>query len=209
MSDCYSVHVNVPRGLMGSVMMCSLLYAMSGDAAASGPVGAPPAVRVSPYGPGASPLDARTVASGALRLGGIVVDGDDLYWIEGRPAEGGRNVVVRRTADGAVADATPPESNVRTRVQEYGGAAYVAARGTLYYSNFSDQRLYRLRHGGMPEALTPAGDWFYADCVVDAPRQRLVCVREDHTVPEREAVTALVSIPLSGPPSAGEVIASG
>jgi dipeptidyl aminopeptidase/acylaminoacyl peptidase len=162
-----------------------------------------------PYGTWASSLSAQTVAAGALRLGNIAVDGDDVYWVEGRPDEGGRSVVVRRSADGHISDATPAGTNVRTRVHEYGGAAYAVAGGVLYYSEFSDHRLYRLVPGGVPEPLTPPGDWFYADCVIDAARGRLVCVREDHTVPGAEPVTAIVGVPLDGPPSPGDVLVAG
>jgi dipeptidyl aminopeptidase/acylaminoacyl peptidase len=162
-----------------------------------------------PYGTWASPVTARTVAAGALRLGTITIDGDDIYWAEGRPDEGGRSVVVKRTADGRIADVTPPGTNVRTRVHEYGGAAYAVSGGVVYYSEFADQRLYRLAPGGVPEPLTPPGDWFYGDCAIDLSRRRLVCVREDHTVTPREPVTTLVSLPLDGPPTTGRVVIAG
>ena len=138
-----------------------------------------------------------------------MLDGDDTYWIEGRPEESGRSVVVKRSPDGRIADVTPAGANVRTRVHEYGGAAYAVCRGVVYYSEFADQRLYRLEPGGTPEPLTAPGDWFYADCSIDVSRQRLVCVREDHTGKGPEAVTTLVSVPLVGPPAVGQVIVSG
>lgn len=161
------------------------------------------------YGTWNSPISARAVAAGALRLGGVLLDGDDIYWIEARPEEGGRNTIVKRSADGRIGDITPAATNVRTRVHEYGGAAYTVSRGIIYYAEFSDQRLYRLQPRGTPEPLTPPGDWFFADSSIDVSRQRLVCVREDHTQKGCEAVTTLVSLPLSGPPSEGEVIISG
>ena len=87
-------------------------------------------------------------ASQGLRLAAPVVDGDDIYWLEGRPAEGGRNVAGATAVDGiAAARLTPPGFNVRTRVHEYGGGAYVVHRGTVVFSNFADQRLYRLDRG--------------------------------------------------------------
>jgi dipeptidyl aminopeptidase/acylaminoacyl peptidase len=156
-----------------------------------------------------SPLTAQTVAAAALRLGGITVENEAIYWIEGRPEEGGRNVVVKRSPDGRIGDVTPATTNVRTRVHEYGGAAYTVSHGTVYYSEFADQRLYKLAPGDTAEPLTPSGYWFYADCVLDPLRQRLVCVREDHTVEDREAVTTLVSVPLDGPLTAGEILVSG
>ncbi len=134
-----------------------------------------------PHGTWKSPIAAQTVAAATLRLGSVALDGDDIYWIEGRPEDAGRNVIVKRSADGRIADVTPAGTNVRTRVHEYGGAAYAVSRGIVYYAEFADQRLYRLEPGGAPEPLTPPGDWFYADCSIDPSRQRLVCVREDHT----------------------------
>lgn len=61
-----------------------------------------------PYGSWPSPLSAARVTAGALRLDQIQLDGDDVYWIEGRASEGGRNVIVRRSPDGDIADVTPP-----------------------------------------------------------------------------------------------------
>ena len=138
-----------------------------------------------------------------------MVEDETIYWLEGRPAEGGRGVIVKRTPDGRVSDVTPAGTNVRSRVHEYGGAAYAVSRGTIYYSEFVDQRIYRLPPGGQAEPLTPPGDWFYADFAIDLPRKRLVCVREDHTVNNREAVTTLVSVPLDGPPSSGDIVVAG
>ena len=175
---------------------------------------------IAPYGTWTSPISAKTVAEQGLRLGFVALDGDDIYWLEGRPQEGGRNVVVRRRADGTVADATPPDHNVRTRVHEYGGGAYVVSNGVIYYSNFADQRVYRIggsaaRHTSAPPdpptptPITPEGKWFYADATVDHRRGRLICVREDHTREDHEPINALVSVPLHGNPHAGDVIASG
>jgi dipeptidyl aminopeptidase/acylaminoacyl peptidase len=158
-----------------------------------------------PYGTWSSPITAQVVASQGLRVSALAVDDGDVYWVEGRPADGGRSVLVRRGADGLISDVTAAPMNVRTRVHEYGGRAYVADRGEIVFSNFSDQRLYRAN--GDP--VTPAGDWFYADPIVDRSRRRLICVREDHSDPSREPLNAIVAIPLVGEPAAGDVLASG
>ena len=92
-----------------------------------------------PFGTWASPITAQVAASQGLRLASPVVDGDAIYWLEARPAEGGRNVVVRRDADGTVEEVTPAGFNVRSRVHEYGGGSFVVDRGTLFFSNFADQ----------------------------------------------------------------------
>src|SRR6476659_3419450 len=93
-----------------------------------------PALREAPYGSWKSPIISDVIVKGAIGLGQIALDGEDIYWLEGRPQEGGRNVVVRRTPDGRIADVTPMPFNVRTRVHEYGGGAYTVASGTLFFS---------------------------------------------------------------------------
>ena len=163
---------------------------------------------VAPYGSWRSPIGAELIASGAVSVGQLVLDGDDAYWIETRPTEGGRGVVVRRGADGRVSDVTPPGFYVRTRVHEYGGGAFAVSGGVVYFSNFADQRLYRQDPGEEPRPLTPDVDLRYADGDVDRRRGRMVCVREDHTVGGREAVNTLVSVDLTegGP---GDLLVSG
>jgi dipeptidyl aminopeptidase/acylaminoacyl peptidase len=161
------------------------------------------------FGTWPSPITAQSVAAQGIRLSYVAIDGDDIYWIEGRPHEAGRNTLVRLRPDGRVEDVTPSDFNVRTRVHEYGGGAYIVSGGVIYASNFVDQRLYRIAANHPPDPITPEGKWFYADATLDVARQRLIAVREDHSVPNREPVTALVSVGLEGPRSAGEVIASG
>ena len=153
---------------------------------------------LAPYGAWKSPITAGSLAGGTIRLAEIKLDGDDVYWLEGRPAEGGRNVVVRRDATGQTVDITPAGFNVRTRVHEYGGGAYTVVDGVVFFANFADQRLYRQAPGAPPAALTPAGvDMRYADFVFDRRRNRLICVREEHT-PNGQVINTLAALPLDG-----------
>ncbi len=155
-----------------------------------------------PYGSWKSPITSEAIVAEAVGLGGIALDGDDIYWLESRPTEGGRRVIVRRTPDGETGDMTPRPFNVRTRVHEYGGGDFTLAGGVLYFVIFEDQRLYRQELGGEPQPLTPEADPVaglrYADFVVDASRQRLVCVHEDHTCGGPEPVNSLAAVPLEG-----------
>jgi dipeptidyl aminopeptidase/acylaminoacyl peptidase len=165
-----------------------------------------------PFGSWSSPISAAMVASQGLRLNTVRVDDGDIYWVEGRPDEAGRNVVVCRSADGRTRDLNPAPFNVRTRVHEYGGGAYAVAAGDVCFSNFSDQRLYRLsaHDASPPRPLTPAGEWRFADAVVDSSRHRLVCVREDHTTGQHEPITTLVAVSLDdGNAHAGDVLVAG
>ena len=99
--------------------------------------------QIASYGSWKSPITGDLIVSDSIRLGSIVLDGDDIYWSEGRPSEGGRNVIVRRNADGTIIDMTPALVQCRTRVHEYGGGAFTVKDGTIYFTNFADQRLYR------------------------------------------------------------------
>src|SRR6202140_5120235 len=114
--------------------------------------------QTSPYGSWRSPVTADAIVAGVIGLGQIQLDGDDIYWIEQRPAEAGRNVVVRRRASGANEDITPPDYNARTRVHEYGGGAYLPHQGTVWFANFKDQRLYRQDPGRSPVGIPPDKD---------------------------------------------------
>ena len=154
------------------------------------------ASQVSPYGSWKSPVTSDLIVAGSSSIGQTALDGDDVYWIEQRPSEGGRSVIVRRTPDGQTGDVTPPSFNVRTTVHEYGGGAYVVSGGIVYFSNYADQHLYRQRPGEQPQPLTPESDMRYADGVIDHQRNRMICVREDHTSPWQEAVNTLVGIGL-------------
>ncbi|HJQ25297.1 MAG TPA: S9 family peptidase [Blastocatellia bacterium] len=163
---------------------------------------------IAPYGSWKSPITADLIVAGTVNLGEVMLDGDDIYWIEGRAAERGRNCIVRRASDGTTRDVTPPEFNARTTVHEYGGGAYVVRDGVVYFSNFSDQRLYRQTLDGAPQAITSAAKMRYADGVLDDRRNRMICVREDHTTSDHDCVNAIVSVNLDGD-DAGTVIVEG
>jgi dipeptidyl aminopeptidase/acylaminoacyl peptidase len=164
--------------------------------------------KVAPYGSWKSPITSDLIVAETVGLGQIALDGEDIYWTEMRPAEGGRYVVVRRSPDGNTVDITPPAFNARTRVHEYGGGAFVVADGNVFFSNFTDQRLYHQGAGSEPKALTPEADLRFSDGIVDRGRGRIICVREDHTKAGGEAVNTLVSLPVDGS-DGGEVMVSG
>ncbi|MEO0866951.1 MAG: S9 family peptidase [Cyanobacteria bacterium J06642_11] len=153
-------------------------------------------VKTVSYGAWQSPITSEVIVSSSIRLGSIQLDGGDIYWSELRPTEKGRNLIVRRTADGAIADITPDTFNVRTRVHEYGGGAYWVDQGDIFFANFLDQRLYQQSSDDFPKPLTPEQSLRYADGVVDRARQRLICAREDHTQGEQAVVNTIVAISL-------------
>ena len=126
-----------------------------------------------------SPISAAIVAAGATPLSQPQADGQDAYWLAGRASEGGRTTLLRQRGDELV-ELTPAPFNVRSRVHEYGGGAYLVAAGTVYFSHFADNCIYTIVPGAAPQALTRPGSARYADFAHDAVRGRLVVVREDH-----------------------------
>ena len=171
--------------------------------------------RTAPYGSWKSPITSDLIVARATMLSEVRIDGERVYWLEGRPAERGRGVIVSAPVNGgAASDVTPPGFNVRTRAHEYGGGAFTMDGVLCVFSNFADQRLYRHTAAGTgePRALTPPPDgrgWRYADGVIDRRRNRWIGVREDHTG-DGEAVNTVVAVDLDGAAaSPGTVLAAG
>jgi dipeptidyl aminopeptidase/acylaminoacyl peptidase len=165
--------------------------------------------QIAPYGSWKSPITSTLIVSGSIGLSQPLFDGGDIYWIEMRPTEGGRSVIVKRDATGNLTDVNPAPCNARTRVHEYGGGDYAISNGAVYFSNFSDQRIYVSLGGAAPEPITPAADVRYADPIVDRARSRLLCVSEDHSVAGREAVNTLASVSISDDGAPDQILVSG
>jgi dipeptidyl aminopeptidase/acylaminoacyl peptidase len=147
------------------------------------------------------------VVRSSVTVGQIALDGGDIYWVEGRPEEGGRNVIVRCSATGGSVDITPAPFNARSRVHEYGGGAYAVFQGSVYFSNDGDSRVYRQSPGESPIPISEVDHCRYADFTVDSLHRRLICVREDHRPTEQEAINTLVAVPWDG--GSTEVLVSG
>ncbi|WP_157994449.1 tyrosine-type recombinase/integrase [Peristeroidobacter agariperforans] len=156
-----------------------------------------------PFGTWPSPIAAADLARFSVTITYVRSLNGVPYWLESRPNEQGRYVIVTPDADGGFCELTPTGFNARTRVHEYGGVPYTLQRGAIYFSNFADQRLYAQRAGAEPAALTPEG-YRYADCQLDASGTLLFCVREDHTA-AGEPKNAIVAVPTAGG-SAGTVL---
>ena len=154
-----------------------------------------PEPRVESYGSWRSPISSDVIVRGVVGLAEVVTDGRDVYWLESRPGEGGRNAIVFQRPDGRTEEVTPQPFNARTRVHEYGGGGFTVGEGTVYFSNFADQRIYRRAPGGEPVPLTPETGRRYADMVVDQDRRRLIAVREDHA--GHEPANEIVGIDLA------------
>lgn len=151
---------------------------------------------IAPFGSWKSPITADAILAGSIGLGAVAIDGNDLYWSESRPAEKGRNVLVKRDRNGTTVDLTPATFNVRTRVHEYGGGSFLIEKATTYFVNFIDQRIYTQSLNSDPKVLTPEGQKRYADFVLDSSRNRLITVCEDHGSESQEPDNFLASIDL-------------
>jgi dipeptidyl aminopeptidase/acylaminoacyl peptidase len=176
-----------------------------------------PEKQIAPYGAWKSPITSSLIVAQSISLMEVRLDGDDIYWLEGRPQERGRYVVVQAPAAGATVRAVNAAPyNARTRVHEYGGGSWCVVGGTLYFANFADGRLYRQDRVGEPAALTPAPadaehNWRYADGIIDRARKRWIGVREDHTDASKPYPdNTIVAVALdAATPDPGRLLASG
>lgn len=154
-----------------------------------------------PFGCWTSPITSGLLTSSGVGFSELQFSNGNLYWLESRPDESGRVVLVRCPAKGSPSDVLPLEYNARTRAHEYGGGAYWVHGDTVFFTNFKDQRLYRLIPNTRPQAITPEppqpGSLRYADGRVTPDGKTIICVRERH-VPGREAVNELVALPADG-----------
>ena len=161
-----------------------------------------------PFGSWKSPITSDLIVQGSVGLSQCTFDNEDIYWVELRPRESGRNVIVKWNPNENRVDINPVPFNARTRVHEYGGGDYVVHNGTVYFSNFQDQRLYRTNGDSLPEPITAEAEVRYADGCIDAFRNRLICIREDHRG-TGEAVNTIVGVPFDGSTDIGELLIQG
>ncbi|HEX5240153.1 MAG TPA: prolyl oligopeptidase family serine peptidase [Candidatus Limnocylindrales bacterium] len=134
-----------------------------------------------PYGSWASPLPITRLVEGVVFLSEPGGANGWRWWLEGRPEEGGRQVLMRRAPDGSLTRLTPEGFNARSRVHEYGGAAIKVDDDLVIVSDFDSGRLFRVLAPERLQPLTPEGAWRYADLELDRRRNRVLAVREDHT----------------------------
>lgn len=153
---------------------------------------------VAPYGSWESPITPAMVTEAGIGLSEVTSDGADIYWLESRPFEAGRSVIVRRNATGAIEDVAPEGFDARTRVHEYGGGAYAVHDRVVVSSRFEDQRVYRL-DGGEPQPITPEPAKAAADRFADYAFHgaHIICVRERH-LPDGSVANELVMFPVDG-----------
>jgi len=136
---------------------------------------------IAPFGSWKSPVTTDLITAGSVNLKELVLDGNDVYWLEQRPSDAGRTVLVRNGHD-----VTPAPFSVRSRVHEYGGGSYLVADGVAYFVNDKDQQLYR-----NTTPVTNIPGLRFADMILD--RQRIIAVCEDHRA-GGEPINSIVAI---------------
>ncbi|MFI1178731.1 prolyl oligopeptidase family serine peptidase [Streptomyces sp. NPDC020799] len=169
-------------------------------------------VSTAPYGAWQSPIDAAHAAHAGGRPDAVGMVGDEVWWVEPRPAEGGRHALVRRRSDGTESSVLDVPWNVRSRVIEYGGGPWAAVPrdggGPLVvFTHFADQRLYAVEpdapDGTEPRPLTPVspvgGGLRWADPVLVVERGEVWCVLEEFTGERPTDVRRVIAaVPLDG-----------
>jgi dipeptidyl aminopeptidase/acylaminoacyl peptidase len=166
-----------------------------------------------PFGSWPSPLQPESMGAASLRLGAARLGpGGEVYWMEGRPVESGRTVLVRRLPDGTTQDLLPPPYDARSRVHEYGGGAFSLGGGEeIYFVNAADQAIYRVDPGQAPVPLSPgAPEWRFGDLVFDRARQRILAVAERRLPGAAEPANLIVSVAATAQPaSAPQILVDG
>jgi len=157
---------------------------------------APP--KIAPYGSWESPINPTLLTASTPCYSYPTHDGGNLYWLESRPWENGRAVVVQRNSEGQVNDVLPAPLSARSKVHEYGGAPYIVVDNILYFCLYDDQRIYQLELGinnPRPKPITRENSYRFADFCYDKYRHRLICVAENH-INANEPKNSIVAIPL-------------
>jgi len=149
---------------------------------------------IAPFGQWKSPVTSELVSSQSIYLSEVVLQQGDIFWLESRPHEDGRTVIMKRSFNGEISNITPKSFNARTRVHELGGGSYLTVDKKVYFSNFEDQRVYVQDFTSEPYAISPKGDYRFADGVYDKERRRIIYVLEEHHVNKSIVHNSLVSL---------------
>jgi dipeptidyl aminopeptidase/acylaminoacyl peptidase len=167
--------------------------------------------KIAPYGTWMSPVTTELVVGQTIGLSSVMVDGADVWWLESRPNEAGRSVLVRRGADGLIRDMTPPPFDVASRVHEYGGGAAWVQDGRAVFSHKRDGSVWLIEGDAAPRQVAATAGCRYADFRFLPGRDAVVCVREDHRDrPPTDPRAAIVLLDLSGDPAQdGRVLVQG
>lgn len=156
--------------------------------------------QVAPFGSWKSPITSDLIVDQTIGIGSIAIDNENIYWLEKRPQEQGRNLIVghfeQREIKNATQNITPFPLSVRSKIHEYGGGAFTVEKNQVYFSNYQDGGIYQQIIGQQPNPLTNELHQRYGDLVIDHSRERLICVCEDHQH-DGEAKNSILTINIS------------
>ena len=152
--------------------------------------------QVASFGSWKSPITSDLIVSRTIGIGSILVNHDNIFWLEKRPQEQGRNLIAGIFNQREFKNLTPSPLSVRSKIHEYGGGAYTVEKNTIYFSNFQDGRIYQQVIGTQPHPLTNEQFQRYGDIVVDQERNRLICVCEAHSF-DGEPQNSIININIS------------
>ncbi|MEM7333786.1 MAG: S9 family peptidase [Chloroflexota bacterium] len=164
---------------------------------------------IASYGSWKSPISSDLIVTGSIRLNSIVLDGEDVYWTEGRPSENGRSAIIKWSPETeSYEEMSPAGFNVRSKAHEYGGGEFTVKDEIIYFTNFVDQRLYVQYPYSEADPLTSPENLRFTDGQVDPTRGLIYCIREQHKS-DQEPINSLVSLNLDGFNETGEVLHEG
>ena len=153
-----------------------------------------PGKKIAPYGSWESPITTESIISDSISIGDLFISNEGIFWQEMRPTEGGRCTIMYQTSDGSKNEIVPKSYNARTRVHEYGGGSYLVHKDEVYFSNFSNQQIYKTNlTGGNLTQITNEPLLRFADGTMDAERQQIIYVSENHDNKD-EPVNCIVSV---------------
>jgi len=150
---------------------------------------------IAPHGSWKSPISSGLISSESVTLDQVRMCNDTVYWLERRPGEPGRCVIVSYSNHTKTELLSPPFS-ARSRVHEYGGGVYCICEHGVFFVNDDDQDIYRVANNKSPERLTRSEKCRFADLSFDGKRDRILCVCEDHSSDD-EPVNSLVAIDIT------------
>jgi dipeptidyl aminopeptidase/acylaminoacyl peptidase len=151
------------------------------------------------YGAWVSPITAASIFEASDNVSYLTVEDEQLYFVESKASANGKSLLFKLNKSNVAIQLTSSKVSVRSRVHEYGGRPYLVSGEHIYYSEFSDQKIYHISPDSLPdsppEAITSQG-LRYMECIVDQNNSRLICVREDHRG-IGEPINTLVAISLN------------
>lgn len=149
-----------------------------------------------PFGSWPSPITAQMAANGTLRFSEITATADNIYWLEGRPWQGGRVALMAWNAENLEQELLPLEYSVRSKVHEYGGGALCVGKEALYFVRDKDQQIYSLDHDKIIKKITSRDTARFADGCAHPNNESLFYVMEEHT--GNDVINSIVKITLDG-----------